>query len=81
MSKGNSTQKWFELWQNLIYEKGELSRLDLAESSGASLWTVKALQKDFLEWDAYITYNNNKFKKIKFELEKSLSTLCAEEMR
>ena len=56
--------------------------LELAESSGASLWTLKALRPYFLEWDAYIIYNkkNKKYIKIKFELEKSLSTLSFSEM-
>lgn len=76
-----TTLEWFALWRDIIYEKGEINRVTLSELSGASIWTIKALQKDFLDWDAYITYNKNKFKKIRFELEQTLSLSLQEEMR
>ena len=71
----NSTEEWFIKWSKIIRESREISRLQLSEKSGASLWTIKALTKDFLEWDAFIIYDKNKFRVLQYGLEKSLSTL------
>ena len=71
----NSTEEWFIKWSKIIRESREISRLQLSEQSGASLWTIKALTKDFLEWDAFIVYDKNKFRLLQYGLEKSLSTL------
>lgn len=76
-----SSKEWFSIWQKLIYEKNELSRVDLADLSGASIWIIKALQNDFVEWDAYVSYEGGKFKKIGFELDKTLSLSLQEELR
>jgi len=66
---------WFKIWSNIIKECRELSRLQLSELSNCSLWTIKSLQKDFLEWDAFIVYEKGKFRFIQIELERTLSTL------
>ena len=71
----HSPIEWFNIWKNIIYDKKEVTRLVLSEISGSSLWTIKALQRDFLEYEAYITYKNNKFRLIEFNLTRTLSTL------
>lgn len=70
--------KWFKIWQEIIYREKEITRLQLAEKSDCSLWTIRSLQRDFLEWDAYILYKNNKFRLLEISsktLDFTLSTL------
>lgn len=52
---------WFNIWEEIIKECRELSRLQLAEKSGASLWTIKALSSSFTEYAAEIIYKNGKY--------------------
>jgi hypothetical protein len=67
--------EWFKLWSNLIKEKGELSRLRLAEESGCSIWTVKSLARDFLEYEAFVSYKKGKFYWWTPRIDSLLSTL------
>ena len=76
MTRGkSSTERKFHKWSKLIKECRELSRLQLSEKSGDSIWTIKALNKDFLEWDAFIVYDKSKYRTLNYTLESSLSTL------
>ena len=74
-----SIEEWFKLWQEIIMKETEISRIALAEKSGASIWTIKALQADFLNWDNYIKYFKGKFRVSDFTLEKSYSTLSLQD--
>ncbi len=71
----SSTERRFQKWSKIIRECRELSRLQLSELSGDSIWTIKSLKLDFLEWDAFIVYEKGKFRVIQYKLESTLSTL------
>ena len=71
----SSTKRWFRIWANIIKEKKEINRVDLADLSGCSLWTLKSLQKDFILSEAYILYRNGKFVYWTPRIESTLSTL------
>ena len=68
-------KEWFKLWQEIIMKETEITRIDLAEKSGASIWTIKALQADFILWDDFIKYYKGKFRVSDFKLDKHYSTL------
>jgi len=70
-----SPSEWFNIWSKIIENKKEISRRDLSDLSQASIWTIKALSKDFVEGEAYITYRNNKYYWWTPRLELTLSTL------
>jgi len=71
----SSTERKFQKWSKIIRECRELSRLKLSELSGDSIWTIKSLKLDFLEWDAFIVYDKGKFRVLQYGLEGTLSTL------
>ena len=57
-----SPTQWFKCWKNIILHDKAITRMDLSLRSGASLWIIKGLQKDFLDGEAYIRYEDGKFK-------------------
>ena len=66
MSKSRrSSQEWFKVWDRIISLEDTLSRVKLSELSGASVQTIKSLQKDWMEQNAYITYDGMMFSLIK----------------
>jgi len=73
--------EWFEIWKQTIYNHKHISRVTLSESSGASLWIIKSLQKDFLEFNPDIYYKDSVFHLKKFELDKTLSHTLQEDMK
>ena len=70
-----SPNEWFRIWRSIIEEKKEINRVDLADLSGCSLWTLRALTKDFTNREYYVTYKNNKFHYLTFPIEHTLSAL------
>jgi len=52
---------WFKVWSDLIKKEKEINRVDLANLSNCSLWTLRALSKDFCDQDYYIEYKNGKY--------------------
>ena len=75
-----SPNRWFEIWSSIIKNKKDISRVDLADISECSLWTIRALTKDFTDRDAYVTYSNNKFHWITYSIEQTLSTLSNDQL-
>ena len=71
--------EWFVIWSSIIRQKKEVSRRDLSDLSECSLWTIKALTRDFLEGEAYITLSNGIFKWWTPRIELTLSTLSSED--
>lgn len=74
-----SPNEWFIIWSNIIKKRKEISRRDLADISGASIWTIKSLSNDFVEGEAYVTYRNKKYYWFTPRLELTLSTLSDED--
>jgi len=74
-----SPNEWFDIWEKIIEEKKEISRRDLADVSGASIWTIKTLSSDFIEGTAYITYKKKKYHYWTPRIELTLSTLSFED--
>ena len=70
-----SPTEWFNIWSKIIENKKEISRRDLSDLSQASIWTIKALNYDFIEGEAYITYKNKKYTWWTPRIELTLSTL------
>jgi len=77
----NSPLTWFKLWKNVIYEKKVVSRVALSEDTDCSIWIIKALQKDFLEYDASIFYKDGLFYLKEFSLDKTISLSLQEELK
>ena len=75
----HSGKEWFIIWQEIIMKEVEITRTDLAEKSGASIWTIKALQRDFILWDKYIKYFKGKFRLSDTQIENHYSTLSLED--
>ena len=73
--------EWFNIWKEIIYEYKHISRVTLAESSNCSLWVVKSLQRDFIDFQPDIYYKDNKFHLKEFELDKTLSHSLQESMK
>jgi len=73
--------EWFEIWKETIYSHKHISRVTLSESSGASLWIIKSLQKDFIIYCPDIYYKDSSFHIKEFELDKTLSLTLSEEMK
>jgi len=51
-----SSQSWFKAWDRIISLEDTLSRIQLSEKSGASVWIIKSLQTDWMQqndviWD------------------------------
>ena len=49
-----SSNEWFKAWDEIILLEDKLSRVQLSERSGASVQTIKALQKDWMEQNTTI---------------------------
>ena len=67
--------EWFNIWSKIIENKKEISRRDLSDLSLASIWTIKALTKDFVDGEAYITHSKSVFKWWTPRIELTLSNL------
>ncbi|KKL69832.1 hypothetical protein LCGC14_2110950 [marine sediment metagenome] len=67
--------EWFNIWSKIIENKKEISRRDLSDLSLASIWTIKALTKDFVDGEAYITHSKAVFKWWTPRIELTLSNL------
>jgi len=67
--------EWFVIWSSIVRDKREVSRRDLSDLSNASIWTIKALTKDFVEGEAYITHSKGIFKWWTPRIELTLSNL------
>ena len=65
--RSRSSQEWFSIWSEIISLEDTLSRVKLSEISGASIQTIKGLQKDWMVQDPYITYDRRNFKRFKIE--------------
>ena len=80
-----SPTQWFKCWKNIILHDKAITRIDLSLRSGASLWIIKGLQKDFLHGEAYIRYEDGKFKALEINSLTislaSLSTIDKENMK
>jgi len=76
-----SPNYWFKAWRRIIVEKKIITRIELSELSGCSLWTIKALQKDFCDSTININYRGGKFvfDHIPEPLAQTLSTLSTED--
>jgi len=70
-----SPSEWFNIWSKIIENKKEISRRDLSDLSLASIWTIRALNQDFIEGEAHITYKKHKYKWWTPRIELTLSTL------
>ena len=57
-----SSQEWFSIWNGILSLEDKLSRVSLSERSGASVWIIKALQKDWMDQNAYVNYDGKNFK-------------------
>jgi len=73
--------EWFEIWKEAIYNHKHISRVTLSERTGASLWIIKSLQKDFIIYCPDIYYKDSRFHVKEFELEKTLSHTLSEELK
>lgn len=76
-----SPMAWFKVWKEFIYKYKHVSRVTLAENTHCSLWIVKSLQRDFLEYYPEFHYKDNQFHLQAFELDKTLSHSLQEEMK
>jgi len=74
-----SPNEWFNIWSNIIKDKKEISRRDLSDLSKASIWTIKALTKDFLDGEAYITLSKGVFKWWTPRIELTLSSFSSKD--
>jgi len=74
-----SPNEWFKCWSDIIKDKKEISRRDLSDLSKASIWTIKALTKDFVIGEAYITHSKGVFKWWTPRIELTLSNLSEED--
>jgi len=78
-----SSREWFKAWDKIISLEDKLSRVSLSERSGASVQTIKSLQKDWMEQNAVI-YDGKDFKlyhpdrNISISLSKTQTRLGAE---
>ena len=70
-----SPNTWFKIWKDIIEKEKEINRVDLADLSGCSLWTLRALTRDFTDREYYVEYKNNKYHWIHFTIEHTLSAL------
>ncbi len=53
--------QWFKCWESIIKRDQIITRIALSEVSGASIWIIKSLQRDFLDWSIEINYNDSRF--------------------
>ena len=58
-----SSKEWFRIWDGIISLEDTLSRLELSERSGASVQTIKSLQKDWLLGNEFY-YENGQFRRL-----------------
>jgi len=79
LNERRSPQTWFKIWADVIKKEKIISRVKLAEITNCSLWTIKALSRDFIEYEAYINYKHGKFEYWTPQLEQTLSTLSDED--
>jgi len=56
-----SSKEWFRIWDGIISLEDTLSRVELSERSKASVQTIKALQKDWMQQNDVI-YDGLRFK-------------------
>jgi len=56
-----SPNEWFEIWRRIVVDKKEVTRLELSTESECSIWTIKALARDFCNSTEHIIYRNGKF--------------------
>lgn len=75
----HSPHEWFKIWEDLIVEYKSITRATLAECSGASLWILKGLHKDFLDYSMKISYVKGKFVANKIQANKLSLTLSEDE--
>jgi len=71
----NSPEGWFEIWRKIVVDRKEITRLDLSKESKCSIWTIKALARDFCNSTEHIIYKNGKFLFYIPTIELALSTL------
>lgn len=79
MTDRKNPEEWFRVWRRIILEKREVTRLELSKLSGCSLWTIKALARDFCNSTEHIIYKNGKFVFYTPQIEQTLSTLSDSE--
>jgi len=77
-----SSREWFKAWDKIISLEDKLSRVKLSELSGASVQTIKSLQKDWMDQNS-VTYDGRNFKlfnpeNISISLSKTQTHLGAE---
>lgn len=75
MTERKGAFAWFEIWRRIIIDKKEITKYDLAIESDCSLWTLKALSKDFCNSTQHIIYKNGRFVFWTPLIEQTLSTL------
>ena len=79
MSDRRSPKEWFKIWRAVIEKERVISRVDLADLTNCSLWTIKALSKDFINTEAYIIYKNGRFEWWTPRIEQTLSLLSEQD--
>ena len=72
MSRRHSSKEWFIIWDEIIALEDKLSRVKLSELSGASVQTIKALQKDWMAGNN-VKWNGEYFKKYIYIYSSSLT--------
>jgi len=76
-----SVLEWFEIWKEVVYDHKNISFITLAETTGASLWTIDRFKKDFILYYSDIYYKDHTFHLKKFELDKTLSHTLQEDLK
>ena len=79
LTYGKSPNEWFKIWHDVIEREKEITRADLADLTKCSLWTIRALTRDFVNSESYINYRNGKFVWWTPRIEHTLSALSEQD--